>query len=78
MPRSPFEEDKAACDLAERWGFALRRKPVIRIEDEAALLAAGLTTLSIDWRAVRKLLESGMRVQGASLDGVEYVLKVRP
>lgn len=78
MPReTPFEEDNAVCQMAERFGLELSRYETIEIYDEAAIHQAGLMRETPDYSKIRRALAAGAFVQGARRGAVQYTLKKR-
>ena len=75
MTTSPFAEDLAVASAAESAGLQLIRQRPVTISDKAAIKAAGLVRETPDYPRIRKLLESGATVPGASFGPVEYVLR---
>jgi|GEM_PF-3549431 len=72
---SPFTEDFAVSKTAEVVGMELIRQRPVTISDKAAIKAAGLMRETPDYPRIRKLLESGATVPGASFGPIEYVLR---
>lgn len=74
-PETPFAEDTALCELAERFGLEMARYDAIEITDTAAIQRAGLMRETPDYARIRKALQDGGEVAGARLSGVQYTLK---
>lgn len=78
--RSPFEEDTAAHQLADRFGFRMvRRYRAIDVFDQRALAAAGYTAVkeSPDFALISRALDEGLEVPGAGWRCTEYILRPR-
>jgi hypothetical protein len=73
---SPFSEDHAITEAAERCGMEVIRTQAITITDKKALEAAGLMRKTPDYPRIRALLKDGAEVPGAALGPMEYVLRV--
>ena len=72
---TPFTEDSAVLLLARDMGLSVDRRHGVEISDPKAIKAAGLVRETPDYTRIRKLLEDGVPVAGASLAGVEYVIR---
>jgi hypothetical protein len=76
-PETPFAEDSAVCEVAERFGLVMARYETIEIDDEAAIARAGLMTTRPDYARIRKALVAGVAIEGARRGAIQYSLKRR-
>lgn len=74
MP-SHFEEDSAVNAVSARFGLRMERRRALIVTDLKALELAGLTKKAPDYARIRRLLDDGSPVEGASLGGVEYTFR---
>ena len=73
--RTPFEEDCAVLQLTAMFGFELLRQAAVEITDPKVIRENGLMHETPDYYRIRRLLEAGEIVQGARLNGTQYILR---
>lgn len=76
-PETPFDEDTAVCQVAQRFGLTMARYETIEIYDEAAIAQAGLMRETPDYARIRRALVAGVPIQGARRGAIQYSLKRR-
>lgn len=73
---TPYTEDQAVTETAERLGFEVIRQRVVTITDLKAIKEAGLVRETPDYKRIKALLSDGAEVKGAAWGPMEYVLRV--